>query len=68
VSRACKLTGFPRSQFYYSSKRDDKELIDALQGLAFKHPSYAASGSFLLISEDPASLGTTRKYTECTSF
>ena len=40
VSRACKLVSFPRSQFYYSNKRDDKELIEALQELAFKHPSY----------------------------
>jgi putative transposase len=40
VSRACNLVSFPRSQFYYSSKRGDKELMVALQELAFKHPSY----------------------------
>ena len=34
------MVSFPRSQFYYSSKRDDKELMEALQELAFKHPSY----------------------------
>jgi len=40
VSRACKLVSLPRSQFYYSSKRDDSTVIEALQELAFKHPSY----------------------------
>jgi putative transposase len=30
----------PRCQFYYSSKKDDTEIIDALQDLAFQHPSY----------------------------
>ena len=30
----------PRSQFYYTSKKDDKEIIAKLQELAFKHPSY----------------------------
>ena len=34
------MVSFPRSQFYYSSKRDDQELSEALQELAFKHPSY----------------------------
>jgi putative transposase len=40
MSRACKLFFSSRSQVYYSSKRDDKELVEALQELAFKHPSY----------------------------
>lgn len=40
VSRACKLMSLTRSQFYYRSKRDDKDVIEALQELAFKHPSY----------------------------
>jgi putative transposase len=40
VSRACKLISFPRSQFYYTSQKDDTEIIAVLQGLAFKHPSY----------------------------
>jgi len=40
VSRACKLVSFPRSQFYYNSKKDDSAVIEALQDLAFKHPSY----------------------------
>ena len=30
----------PRSQFYYSSQKDDQAVIEALQELAFKHPSY----------------------------
>ena len=29
-----------RSQFYYESKKDDREVIEALQELAFKHQSY----------------------------
>lgn len=40
VRRACKLITLPRSQFYYNSKRDDADVIEALQDLAFKHPSY----------------------------
>jgi putative transposase len=40
VSRACRLVSLPRSQFYYTSKRDDSGIVDALQELAFKHPSY----------------------------
>lgn len=40
VSRACKLLSLTRSQFYYRSKKDDKDVIEALQELAFKHPSY----------------------------
>jgi putative transposase len=40
VSRACKIVSLPRSQFYYTSKRDDSEVIEALQELAFKHPTY----------------------------
>lgn len=40
VSRACKIVSFPRSQFYYSSHKDDSAVIEALQELAFKHPSY----------------------------
>lgn len=31
VSRACKLITLPRSQFYYSSKRDDGDVVEALQ-------------------------------------
>jgi putative transposase len=40
VSRACRLLSLPRCQFYYSSKRDDTVIIEALQELAYKHPSY----------------------------
>jgi putative transposase len=40
VSRACKIITFPRSQFYYTSRKDDTDIISALQELAFKHPSY----------------------------
>lgn len=40
MSRACKLISIPRSQFYYETKKDDKPVIEALQDLAFKHPTY----------------------------
>lgn len=40
VNRACRIVSLPRSQFYYSSKKDDAAVIDSLQELAFKHPSY----------------------------
>jgi len=49
VSRACKLISLPRSQFYYSSKRDDTEVVDSLQDLAFKHPSYGFRKLFAYI-------------------
>ena len=40
VSRACKLLKLPRSQFYYASRKNDAEVIEALSELAFKHPAY----------------------------
>jgi putative transposase len=40
VSRACKLLGLPRSQYYYKSLKDDQEVIDALQKLSSDHPTY----------------------------
>ena len=40
VSGACRIVSFPRSQFYNSSRKDDKPVAIALQEQAFKHPSY----------------------------
>jgi putative transposase len=40
VSRACKIVDLVRSQYYYNSRKDDSEVIESLQELAFKHPSY----------------------------
>jgi putative transposase len=40
VSRACRIVSFPRSQFYYSIRKNDNAVITALQELAFKHPNY----------------------------
>lgn len=40
VSRACKILSLNRSQFYYTTQKDDTETIEALQELAFKHPTY----------------------------
>jgi putative transposase len=39
VSRACKITQLPRSQYYYKSVKDDAPVIELLQELAFKHSS-----------------------------
>jgi putative transposase len=49
VSRACKIISLPRSQFYYEPIKDDREVIDALQELAFKHPSYGFRKLFAYI-------------------
>jgi putative transposase len=40
VSRACKIVSLPRSLFYYTPIKDDAEVIQALQDLAFEHPTY----------------------------
>ena len=40
VSRACKIVSLTRSQYYYTSVKDDSAVIEALQELAFAHPSY----------------------------
>ena len=49
MSRACKLLSIPRSQFYYRSSKDDQDVIDALQELAFKHPTYGFRKLFAYI-------------------
>jgi len=49
VSRACKILSLPRSQFYYSSVKDDAEVIQVLQDLAFEHPSYGFRKLFAYI-------------------
>jgi putative transposase len=49
VSRACKIVSLPRSQFYYQSAKDDQEVINALQDLAFQHPTYGFRKLFAYI-------------------
>ncbi len=49
VSRACKIVSLPRSQYYYTSLKDDEEVIHALQDLAFEHPSYGFRKLFAYI-------------------
>lgn len=49
MSRACKIVSLPRSQFYYQSTKDDTEVINVLQDLAFKHPSYGFRKLFAYI-------------------
>ena len=43
------MISLPRSQFYYRSKMDDTAIIEALQELAFKHPSYGFRKLFAYI-------------------
>jgi hypothetical protein len=40
VNRACKLVSSLPSQFYFSCKRGEKKLIEALQELVFKYNEY----------------------------
>lgn len=49
MSRACKIVSLPRSQFYYESVKDDRAVLEALQDLAFKHPSYGFRKLFAYI-------------------
>ena len=39
VQRACRVVNLPRSQWYYRSKRNDNEVIDALDLLAIEKPT-----------------------------
>jgi putative transposase len=34
------LIAIPRSQSYFESKKNDSEVIEALQELSFKNPNY----------------------------
>ena len=52
VCRACKLTGLPRSQFYYKSLKDDSQVIDALQKLSSDHPTYGFRKLFAYLRRD----------------
>ena len=49
VSRACKIVDLVRSQYYYNSRKDDSEVIESLQELAFKHPSYGFRKLFVYL-------------------
>lgn len=49
MSRACKIASLSRSQYYHTSSKDDREVIDMLQELAFKHPSYGFRKLFAYI-------------------
>jgi putative transposase len=39
ITRACKTSGFSKSQFYYQSRRDDSEVIDKLNDLVENKPN-----------------------------
>lgn len=49
MSRACKIVSLPRSQYYYPTRKDDREVIEVLQELAFRHPSYGFRKLFAYI-------------------
>lgn len=52
MSRACKLVGLPRSQYYYTSVRNDQVVIGALQRLAGDHPTYGFRKLFAYLRRD----------------
>ena len=62
VSRACQIVTLPRSQFYYTTKKDDSQLIEALQALAFAHPSYGFRKLFAYLRRAGRSWNPKRVY------
>ncbi len=46
------MTSLSRSQYYYSSKKDDSKVTEALQDLAFKHPCYGFRKLFAYLRRD----------------
>ena len=62
VSRACKMMRLPKSQYYYQSKKDDKEVIAALQQLAEQHPSYGFRKLFAYIRRSGSPWNHKRDY------
>ena len=52
----------PKSQYYYQSKKDDKEVIAALQQLAEQHPSYGFRKLFAYIRRSGNSWNHKRVY------
>jgi putative transposase len=40
IRRACKILDVNRAMVYYKSKRNDQPVIDAVLGIATKHPRY----------------------------
>ena len=49
MSRACKLTSLPHKMHYYKSQKDDTAVIQALQDLSFKLPTYVFRKLFAYI-------------------
>jgi putative transposase len=46
VQRACSVVGVPRSIYYYTSRRDDSQIIDALQQHVAKHYTHGFPKTF----------------------
>ena len=56
------MTSLSRSQYYYSSKKDDTEVTGALQDLAFKHPCYGFRKLFAYLKRDGRSWNHKKVY------
>lgn len=56
------MLSLPRSQFYYQSTKDDKEVIEALQELAFAHPTYGFRKLFAYLRRSGRSWNHKRVY------
>ena len=56
------MTSLSRSQYYYSSKKDDTEVAGALQDLAFKHPCYGFRKLFAYLRRDGKSWNHKKVY------
>jgi hypothetical protein len=55
--------------YYYKSQKDDTEVIEALQDLAFKHPTYGFRKLFAYIRRsDLVNPGITKESTGFISF
>jgi putative transposase len=56
------MLSLPRSQFYYSSKKDDKDVIKALQELAFEHLTYGFRKLFAYLRQSGKNWNHKRVY------
>ena len=56
------MTRLARSQYYYKNKKDDSEVTEALQDLAFKHPCYGFRKLFAYLRRDGKSWNHKKVY------
>ena len=62
VGRACKLSGFSKSTFYYKIRKDDTGLIGELQQLAEAHPSYGFRKCYAMLKRKGRSYNYKKVY------